>query len=456
MAEKQALVLLREGPIKITKTVVETAWRRRAKNQRIVIGDASCRGLALVVNPTGMTWRFDYKPRGTDPTTGKRFPTRSITIGNPESHSPDAARDAAGAIKGQAKAGADPAQAKRAALLAQAAKRARTLDRLVEDYATALPLRPKMRGDGTLTGRHVHYELAHIKAGILVMNAGGTAVADIGATEIRAMLTASAAKQATAKHRFGALSRFFDWCQDEGFIALNPCSLVAKARRPRPVAARQHHMTMPELASMWHAIGEAEGLGTVHRDLLRFLIAVPSRRGEAASMDWAHVDLTSGIWTQRQKRTKNGDAHRLPLPKLALDILRARHSAANRPVAGLVFPGPKSGKELATFSRMRKAISTKFPGEWRLHDLRRSFATALGEAGEAEAIADAMLNHRQSATRGGVMGIYQRAQRWPEQVQVMEAWGAILEAAIDGKPAGEPVADVAAARTTARLGRVML
>ena len=150
-------------------------------------------------------------------------------------------------------------------------------------------------------------------------------------------------------------------------------------------------------------------------------------------MNWAHVDLTSGTWTQRQKRTKNGDAHRLPLPKLALDILRARHSLSNRPAAGLVFPGPRAGKELATFSRMRRAISEKFPGDWRLHDLRRSFATALGEAGQAEAVADAMLNHRQSATRGGVLGVYQRAQRWPEQVRTMEAWGVILEAAIEGR-----------------------
>ncbi|MBD0273912.1 MAG: hypothetical protein ICV73_18540 [Acetobacteraceae bacterium] len=86
--------VLREGPVRITKATVDAAWRRRCKDQRVVIGDAGCRGLALVVNPTGMAWRFDYKPRGTDPRTGKRFPTRSVTIGSPETHSPDAARDA--------------------------------------------------------------------------------------------------------------------------------------------------------------------------------------------------------------------------------------------------------------------------------------------------------------------------------------------------------------------------
>jgi hypothetical protein len=63
----------------------------------------------------------------------------------------------------------------------------------------------------------------------------------------------------------------------------------------------------------------------------------------------------------------------------------------------------------------------------------------LGEAGVSETIADAVLNHRQSATRGGVLGVYQRATRWPEQVRAMSAWGEMLAAAIDGRHADENV-----------------
>jgi hypothetical protein len=84
---------------------------------------------------------------------------------------------------------------------------------------------------------------------------------------------------------------------------------------------------------------------------------------------------------------------------------------------------------------------------WAWHDMRRSFATALGEAGIAEAVADAVLNHRQSATRGGVLGVYQRASRWPEQVNAMNRWGRLLADAIDGR---EP--DATVVLMTARTG----
>ena len=105
--------VLREGPVRITKTAIDAAWRRRAKDTRLVLGDAACRGLALVVNPASMAWTFSYKPRGADPVSGRRFVTRSVTIGNPETHSPDDARAEANRLKGRAKAGRDPAAERR-------------------------------------------------------------------------------------------------------------------------------------------------------------------------------------------------------------------------------------------------------------------------------------------------------------------------------------------------------
>ena len=38
-----------------------------------------------------------------------------------------------------------------------------------------------------------------------------------------------------------------------------------------------------------------------------------------------------------------------------------------------------------------------------------------------------------------MLGVYQRASRWPEQRDAMELWGRLLAAAIDGKPKGGEV-----------------
>lgn len=426
--------VLREGPAKITKATVEAAWKRRAADQRLMIGDAACPGLALVVNPTGMAWRFDYKPRGIDPMTGKRFATRSVTIGNPETHSPDDARAAANALKGQAKAGRDPAAERRAHVAAAAERRGRTMERLVEEYAKALPKRQKLRGAGRASADYVAREIGRVKAAMADMKAAARPVADLTDKDVRQLLRVTADQPGAARHRFGALSRFFDWCQDERLIPLNPCLIIGKDKRPKPIPARQHHLKPAELAALWKVVGEAEGLEPVHRDFLHFLLAVPCRRTEAATLEWGHLDLTGAEWSQPGALTKNGDPHRFHLPPLALEILTRRHAASGRPDAGLVFPSPSAKKPLTTFSAMKREIEAKTgPAAWRLHDFRRSFATAMGEAGFPEAVIDAVLNHRQAATRGGVVGVYQRAVRWPEQVRMMQAWGDLLAAAIEGR-----------------------
>lgn len=432
--------VLREGPVRITEATIDAAWRRRAPDTRLMIGDLDCRGLALVVNPTGMTWRFDYKPRGVDAATGKRFATQSATIGTPASHSPDDARRAADALKGEVKAGGNPASARKRKIAMDAESRSRTMDRLVDEYAKALPARPRLRGQGKVGATYAHDEIARVRAAVRSMKAGGKSVTEIGKPDLQALLRATADQPGAARHRFGALSRFFDWCRDEGLVLLNPCTLIGKERRPKPVAARQNFLKPAALAALWRAAGEAEGLEQVHRDYLRFLIAVPCRRTEAATLRWEHLDLDAAEWMQPNALTKNGDPHRFHLHPLALGILRARHEAAGTPRLGLVFPAPRSGEALTTFGAIKRAVAGKVElADWRFHDFRRSFATTLGEAGVAEAVVDAVLNHRQAATRGGVLGVYQRAQRWPEQVAAMRAWGEALAAAIENR---EPAANV--------------
>ncbi len=423
--------VISEKPTQITKATIDAAWRRRKADQRLIVRDKERRGLALIVNPTGMTWTYAYRPRGTDPLTGRRWPNKTVTLGNPTTHSPDDARTEANRIKGQAAAGADPAAEKKVRAEADRRKRGATLIRLVDEYAHALPKRPKMRGAGLPSPAYVANELTQVKLALHVIDAENTPAADLTADDVR-RLTAAGGEGANASARFGALNRFMDWCQDAGHIKVNPCALIGRTRRPRAPQARSNFLTPQRLAVLWEAAGTLRE--PVWRDFVRFLIAVPCRRGEAANLEWSAVDLDTAEWRQAAHLTKNGDSHRLYLHPLALDILRDRHKVTGG--KALVFSAPESGRAICNFSSIKAELdeAAKMDG-WVWHDFRRSFATALAEAGVSETIADAALNHRQSATRGGVMGVYQRSSRWPEQVRAMDRWGKLLAEAIRGEKA---------------------
>lgn len=430
-ASKNPIKVSSEGPTKITKATIDAAWRRRKKKHRLIVRDKNCRGLALIINPTTMTWTYAYRPRGKDAATGRRWPNQTITLGNPETHSPDDARAEANRIKGRAVAGGDPAAERKARAADERRKRGSTLQRLLDEYGRVLPRRPKMRGIGLLSPEYVADEVAHARRALADMKAEDMPAANLTDAELRTLLSVVGGVT-TARKRFGALSRFLDWCQDTGHIQANPCALIARSRRPKASQARSHYLTLAELARLWEAAGKLRE--PVWRDLARFLIVVPCRRNEAARLDWSHLDLAVGEWRSPGRMTENREAHRLHLHPLALDALRERHDATCG--KGLVFPAPVSGRAVDTFSDIKTELdeATGLDG-WTWHDFRRSFATALGEAGIPEAVADAILNHRQAATRGGVLGVYQRASRWPEQVKAMELWGKLLTEAITGNKA---------------------
>lgn len=304
--------------------------------------------------------------------------------------------------------------------------------RLAAEYARVLPKRPKMRGGGTPSLRYVAEELSQLRLAIADLQGADRVISDLTVTDVRRLL----GTDSNCRARFGALSRFLDWCHDVGHIQANPCGQIARARRPKAPQARAHYLTPAELARLWKA---ADALRKpVWRDIARFLIAIPCRRGEAANLEWAHLDLDAAEWRQPSRVTKNREPHRLYLHPLALEVLRVRQKDTGG--AGSVFRAPVSGGAVATFRAIKSELADAagLTG-WTWHDFRRSFATALGEAGIPEAVADAVLNHRQSATRGGVLGVYQRASRWPEQVKAMELWGRLLAGAIGGRDANTTI-----------------
>jgi hypothetical protein len=80
----------------------------------------------------------------------------------------------------------------------------------------------------------------------------------------------------------------------------------------------------------------------------------------------------------------------------------------------------------------------------RWDDVRQAVT---GSADIPESVADAVLNRRRAATRGGALGVYQRASRCPEQVKATEHRGRLLAASIEGR---EPRAEVV--RLVPRMG----
>jgi integrase len=156
-----------------------------------------------------------------------------------------------------------------------------------------------------------------------------------------------------------------------------------------------------------------------HRDLRDFVLlalSIGARRGSILSMRWDQIDWQRGLWTipNPKSRKKNAKPHILPLTKFAVAVLKARADGSE-----WVFPGKKKERHLTTIKKpWARFLKRTGIGNLRIHDLRRTLATAEGDTGASTELIQKTLGHTEdsAATR-----IYDRSQRHDDVRGAMDA-----------------------------------
>jgi integrase len=229
-----------------------------------------------------------------------------------------------------------------------------------------------------------------------------------------------------------AFSAFFTWAIREGLCEINP---VVGTNKAAELKSRKRVLTDEELKIIWHAAPETD-----YGRIVRLLILTGQRREEIGGLRWPEVDTAKRVIRLPGDRTKNHRDHNVPLTKAALAILNAQPVRAGRE---FVFgDGPRSsaqddeapaGGGFQGWSKSKDALDEKTKGiqAWRLHDIRRTVATSMGDLGVHPHIIEAVLNHV-SGHKAGVAGIYNRATYAAEKAAALTLWADHLETIIDG------------------------
>lgn len=205
------------------------------------------------------------------------------------------------------------------------------------------------------------------------------------------------------------LSAFYRWLIEEGIAEANP---VVGTRKPGKEEKRQRVLKPAEIKAVLAALPPGD-FGRV----VRLLLLTGQRRDEVADMPWSELDLERSLWHLPPERTKNALPHDVPLSAPALLLLKDAPRVERR---DLVFGTGAGGFQ--GFTRAKAALdkASKVKG-WRLHDLRRTVATGMGDLGVLPHVVEAVLNHV-SGHKAGVAGVYNYALYNPEKRAALDLW----------------------------------
>lgn len=387
--------------IRLTDTAISKAVRELEGRRDLM--DAGCPGLRLRLTPAGSkTWALACRDR-----LGRmrRFPLGSYpTMGISD------ARDAARALRPKVKhEGVDPiADRRRERAMGEAAKAGvGTLAALLDTYT-------EKRGKTLKSWAEAHKRIKLIFKPLLGLPVGTLAARDFQ------MLADAYPAVMSAAFAVRSVRPALRWAAQHHYVSEE----LARLHPPATVQRRKRVLSDEELRALLPALAASK---QPCADALRFMLLTVARRQEVASARWRDINLTTGTWTIPE--TKNGEPHIVPLPRQAIDLIRARMRETPK-ADGLIF-ATKSGGALGNWDRQTKAIQAESgTADWTRHDLRRTGATKLGELGELPDIIEAALNH--TSIRSPLASLYNRSRYRPQVAVALQR----LADALDGIATG--------------------
>ncbi len=170
---------------------------------------------------------------------------------------------------------------------------------------------------------------------------------------------------------------------------------------------RERHLTSEELERLGKALDtEKDGNAA---DAVRLLLLTGARRSEVLGATWNEFDLVAGLWTKEAHRTKQRKRHRVPLSDTAVTVLLEMRELKGE--SEYLFPtvnGTWRTEINGAWNRIRKAAGLK---DFRLHDLRHSFASIGASNGLSLEMIGALLGHNDVTTTARYSHLFDDALR---------------------------------------------
>jgi integrase len=182
---------------------------------------------------------------------------------------------------------------------------------------------------------------------------------------------------ATADHHLKFLRHALNLAVDWGILQTNPAAKVKQFNTDNQV---ERYLSDEELQRLLTVLKNHENRPVSCAIL--WLLSTGARVGEALSARWEDIDREQRVWVIHATNSKSKKRRSVALNDVALSVLDELQSLPRHKATGSLFVGKRG--PLTTINkvwyRIRNAADLE---DFRLHDLRHSFASTLVNAGHS-------------------------------------------------------------------------
>ena len=398
------------------KKMTDAFIRSIPKNpaNRLEISDTEKIGLRFRMSSKGnASWIYQKKIKG-----GKR---RGFKLGTYPALSLAEARLAAHKFQIDAEQGIDPIEAdKEAKAYEEAEKLAKKSVKHILDLYVSAHINSELKPGQSRNERKRQLEV-YLKPYF------STYISDLSRSELQSIIDTKKAEGKTimGNRLHAALRAFTGWAHKRGHMENDIGILLQRAGKER---SRERTPSLDEVRAIWSASFK---MGDLWGPYFRLCILTGQRcRSDVLQMQWSWIDFNRFCY--EIPNPKNNRAHVVHLSSPAIDELAKLKKLQIRSPFVFTTTGDRAASGV---SRAKLLLDKYIFDEWRgptfqswvLHDLRRSQATALAEAGFDEGVVDRIQNHVASGSRASVVAaVYNKAQKLHERAKALDAWARMV------------------------------
>ena len=252
-------------------------------------------------------------------------------------------------------------------------------------------------------------------------------------SDVRDMVEEIADRAPIMANRVLALVRkMLNFAVEREWLDANPATLLKK---PGVERSRDRVLTEDEIHATWGALDEE--LSPTMAAAFKVRLLTGQRGGEVLGMQWTQLDADGEWWEIPGTLTKNGEVHRVPLTAATIAILREQRSRVSDGVQWVFANELGTGSVHHRAKKVAAQLSKTLDFTFRGHDLRRTCATGMAEAGVPVDSIAKVLNHVDRGARA--TRIYDRYSYDAEKRAALEAWARRLDAILQRKRADATV-----------------
>lgn len=221
------------------------------------------------------------------------------------------------------------------------------------------------------------------------------------------------------------LKQVFNYAVSRGEITINPAMNI----RARDIGGlekpRERNLDLDEIKKIWLFLDSDDHSMSIQiKNGIKIILLTGARTGELRLAKWSEFNFEKSLWIIPPENNKIGLSMKIHLSELTKKLLLEIKAItlSNFVLAGVDDDSPLGDKSISkAIQRIQKRVGIP---QWTAHDLRRTFATQLGEILRVDPVViEKCLGHKMPK----IMATYNKDEMLYQRKEALDKWSSLIE-----------------------------